>query len=51
MQDDFAKLKGIIVFKVQWRDASGHVTLWDGRTCSDHCHFPVASEASIWVLK
>lgn len=48
---DFANLKGILVFRVQWRDATGHVTLWDGRICSDHCHFPAASEASLWVLK
>lgn len=49
--DDFAGLKGILVFYVHWLDASGHATLWDGRTCSDHCYFPVASQASIWLLK
>ncbi|MDB5800364.1 MAG: hypothetical protein JWL63_1303 [Rhodocyclales bacterium] len=48
---DFAKLKGILVFNVPWGDASGHATLWDGGTCSDHCHFPIATEASIWLLK
>jgi len=48
---DFADLKGILVFSVQWSDASGHATLWDGNTCSDHCYFPVAAEASIWLLK
>lgn len=48
---DFAGMKGILVFNVQWRDATGHVTLWNGLTCSDHCYFPMASEASLWVLK
>ncbi len=48
---DFAGVKGILVFGVQWSDATGHATLWNGSTCSDHCYFPVASEASIWLLK
>lgn len=48
---DFAGLKGILVFGVQWSDATGHATLWDGSTCSDHCYFPVAAEASIWLLR
>ena len=48
---DFAGMKGILVFGVQWSDATGHATLWDGNTCSDHCHFPVAVEASLWLLK
>lgn len=47
----FFGLKGILVFGVQWSDASGHATLWDGIRCSDHCYFPVAMEASIWFLK
>jgi hypothetical protein len=48
---DFAGMKGILVFNVNWQDASGHVTLWDGSVCSDHCYFPVAAEASLWQLK
>ncbi|MBB5019719.1 hypothetical protein HNQ59_003027 [Chitinivorax tropicus] len=48
---DFSGMMGILVFGVQWSDATGHATLWDGSICSDHCHFPVASEASIWLLK
>lgn len=48
---DFAGLKGILVFEVDWNDASGHATLWDGSVCSDHCYFPVARGASIWLLK
>lgn len=47
---DFAGMKGILVFGVRWNDATGHATLWDGGTCSDHCYFPVAVEASIWSL-
>jgi hypothetical protein len=27
--------KGIIVFKIKWLDATGHVTLWDGKECVD----------------
>jgi hypothetical protein len=48
---DFENMKGILVFGVQWQDATGHATLWNGTTCSDHCYFPVAAEASIWLLK
>ncbi|MBH3003123.1 type VI secretion system amidase effector protein Tae4 [Serratia marcescens] len=49
---DFSKDKGILVFTVPgWNDASGHATLWNGTTCSDHCYFPKSSEASIWLLK
>ncbi|MGO2155019.1 MAG: type VI secretion system amidase effector protein Tae4 [Serratia proteamaculans] len=44
--------RGILVFTVPgWNDASGHATLWNGTICSDHCYFPKASEASIWLLK
>lgn len=32
--------KGIIIFKISgWRDASGHVTLWNGSDCGDSCYF------------
>ncbi len=48
---DFKGYQGILVFNVSWRDATGHVTLWDGKSCSDNCYFPVASEASLWSLK
>lgn len=48
---DFAGEKGILLFGVQWSDATGHATLWNGSACSDHCYFPVAAEASIWLLK
>lgn len=49
---DFKGLNGMLVFNVNgWNDASGHVTLWNGSACSDHCYFPLANEASIWILK
>jgi hypothetical protein len=47
---DFSNLKGILVFGVPWKDATGHATLWDENFCSDHCYFPQATEASIWLL-
>lgn len=48
---DFSKLQGIIVFDVaDWNDASGHATLWNGSTCSDHCYFAESSEAALWLL-
>jgi hypothetical protein len=48
---DFTGQQGILVFTVPlWTDASGHATLWDGRTCSDHCYFPLAAEGSLWLL-
>lgn len=50
--NDFLGLTGILVFTVDsWNDASGHATLWNGSVCSDHCYFPQATEASIWLLK
>jgi hypothetical protein len=48
---DFSGKKGIILFSVHWSDATGHATLWDGKTCSDHCYFDKAAEASLWVLE
>jgi len=51
-QNDFINQKGIIVFNVGgWGDASGHTTLWNGNSCSDRCYFPLAAEASLWLLK
>lgn len=56
---DFANMKGIIVVKGHgWGNAKGHVTLWNGMSCSDSCHLtddpengPFVPEiALIWVL-
>ena len=50
--DNFKGLNGILIFTVNgWSDASGHATLWNGTVCSDHCYFPQASEAALWILK
>ena len=60
MPSDFANLKGILVVKGHgWRDAKGHVTLWDGTQCSDSCHLMhdpdngpfVPETASLWSLR
>ncbi|MCP3849934.1 MAG: hypothetical protein GY694_06815 [Gammaproteobacteria bacterium] len=48
----FSKHKGFLVFEVdQWRDATGHATIWDGAHCSDKCYFPIAQKAYLWILK
>lgn len=57
---DFANMKGIIVVKGHgWSNASGHITLWNGTTCSDTCHLLQDPDngsfspdtASIWLLQ
>ena len=57
---DFNGMKGIIVVKGHgWSNARGHVTLWNGSTCSDVCHLmsdpdngPFSPDtAAIWVLQ
>lgn len=55
---DFKGLKGILVFSVTgWGDATGHVTLWNGSDCGDHCYFvhdqPSVSTTLVqfWELK
>lgn len=48
----FANKKGILLFNVAgWSDATGHVTLWDGNTCSDKCYFTQSSGSQLWILK
>jgi hypothetical protein len=48
---DLMTKKGLLVFEVAiWRDASGHATLWDGVSCSDHCYFLEAKRLSFWAL-
>ncbi len=43
--------RGILLFEVAiWGDASGHATLWDGVTCSDHCYFLEAKRLLFWAL-
>ncbi|GAA5787401.1 type VI secretion system amidase effector protein Tae4 [Chitiniphilus shinanonensis] len=50
--------KGIVNFAVSgWNDATGHVTLWNGRDCGDHCYFVhdqpgvTTTEVLYWELK
>nr|WP_217496994.1 T6SS effector amidase Tae4 family protein [Pseudoduganella umbonata] len=50
--------KGVILFEVSgWSDAQGHATLFDGRSCYDHCYFnePEAKfrtdRANFWRLR
>lgn len=56
---DFSGMKGIIVVKGHgWLGANGHVTLWNGTTCSDSCHLMsdpdngtfIPEVASLWKL-
>lgn len=57
---DFAGQQGILAVRgTGWNNAVGHVTLWDGRTCSDTCHLLgdpengnfVPNTASLWALQ
>ncbi|MGH8083938.1 MAG: type VI secretion system amidase effector protein Tae4 [Lysobacter sp.] len=36
----FSGKTGILIFDVSgWGNATGHVTLWNGADCGDHCYF------------
>ena len=56
---NFSGKQGILIFKVSgWRDATGHVTLWDGAECGDHCYFTHPADPKVktteilfWELK
>jgi len=56
--DDFKGMRGILVVTGTGRgEARGHVTLWDGLTCPDICHFagddngPFSPrKAAMWIL-
>ena len=55
---DFIGKRGVLIFTVSgWGDASGHVTLWNGGDCGDHCYFihdqpdVSTSEILFWELK
>lgn len=49
-EKDFNTKKGIIVFSGSgWSNARGHVTLWNGITCSDACHFMFSPENGTFV--
>ncbi len=42
--------KGILVFEVSFRNATGHATIWDGVNCSDQCYFVQSKKAYLWEL-
>lgn len=43
---------GIIAFDVPgFASATGHFTLWDGRTCADNCYFAGARSVAFWKLR
>lgn len=49
---EFEGPQGIIGFRVPFKGATGHFTLWDGATLlyggRDHDYFKVATEAALW---
>jgi hypothetical protein len=52
-----ADQKGLILFEVSgWGDAAGHATLWNGKSCYDHCYFNEVgatyrtTQANFWKL-
>lgn len=62
-KDDFSGQRGIMFFDVEgWSNATGHITLWDGNDCADHCYFefppapdkkktPKFIQAGLWILQ
>ena len=49
--------QGLVLFEIDgWQDAVGHATLWNGRSCYDHCYFDEAGAdytsraANFWKL-
>lgn len=42
--------RGLLIFDVRgWRDASGHVTLWDGEKCVDDTNYFDANLSSVYA--
>ena len=47
----FAGQNGIILFQdCGWSDATGHLDLWNGSSCSGHCYWDQCGSASLWTL-
>ena len=47
----FANKKGIMLFQdCGWSNATGHLDLWDGNGCGNHCYWNQCNNASLWVL-
>jgi RHS repeat-associated protein len=43
--------KGIILFQnCGWSDATGHLDLWNGSNCGNHCYWNQCGSASLWTL-
>jgi hypothetical protein len=41
--------KGIILFGTcGWTDATGHIDLWNGAACGDHCYWEKCPTVSFW---
>lgn len=49
---DFGGIRGIIGFRADFKDATGHFTLWDGVKLlyggEEHDYFSISSEAALW---
>ncbi|NBC32590.1 MAG: hypothetical protein GVY13_07935 [Alphaproteobacteria bacterium] len=39
---------GIIAFDVRWANSTGHLTLWDSKSCADTCYFNIADAVHLW---
>ncbi|MCL1861155.1 MAG: type VI secretion system amidase effector protein Tae4 [Proteobacteria bacterium] len=57
VHDDFKDMKGILVVTGDGPNAKGHITLWNGLTCADICHFAgddngafSPRKAALWIL-
>lgn len=55
-ESPFTGHQGIIIFLIKYKDANGHLTLWDGNdiggaTSSKEHNFELASEVHLWKIK
>jgi len=48
---DFAGLRGVLCFEVQFSDATGHFTLWDGSQAVHGDYFDRAFRVSLWMAE
>ena len=48
---DFANLRGVLCFEVQFIDATGHFTLWDGTQAVHGDYFDRAFRVSLWMAE
>jgi len=46
-----ANQKGIFLFQnCVWSDATRHLDLWNGSSCSNHCYWTQCGSALLWIL-